>query len=141
MRAVASKAGLVIQQTNRALERAIAFSQRVWVQHPMLSAGCQRRFATQSRLMTRRSINKLASDAHANTFKYLEYLQSHGLPLPSHDAVPSNGLPANTTLPEDIIQARDVAINDCQELSVLLGGPARSIVSGASEVRVTRSRD
>jgi hypothetical protein len=93
-----------------------------------------RHFASQTRLRAPSdSVEKLAVDAETNTAKYINYLKSQKLPLPTHETDPVYDFPANTVLPEEIVSARDAAINACQELSLLLGGPARNIIKGASE--------
>ncbi|KAF2183921.1 S-adenosyl-L-methionine-dependent methyltransferase [Zopfia rhizophila CBS 207.26] len=79
------------------------------------------------------NIGDLSSIIQENTKIYHDYLISQKLPLPSHNQEYTVQFPLSTVLPEDIIEARDKAINASQELSLLLGGPHRNIISGASE--------
>ncbi|KAF2661053.1 S-adenosyl-L-methionine-dependent methyltransferase [Lophiostoma macrostomum CBS 122681] len=78
-------------------------------------------------------INRLAAVVKDNTGIYERYLRKHNLPLPSHSAEETLQLPSTIIIPHNVIEARDRAINASQELSLLLGGPARSIISGTSE--------
>lgn len=85
------------------------------------------------------SIAELADIIKENTNKYEKYLISKGLQLPSHNASTESPTPFSVKLPQEIVVARDAAVNASQELSLLLEGPARNIISGTSEVRARSS--
>ena len=89
--------------------------------------------------MSSNGIAELASCVASNTAKYHDFLVAKGLPLPSHEPMPSlpDGQPPS--LPEDIEAARDSAIRACHELHRLLLGPVGLILNAADEVNIDAS--
>lgn len=78
------------------------------------------------------TIGLLAESVARNTAIYEAYLNYNGHALPSHEA--SAQQPPQAGLPLHIAEARDAAIEASQELSILLLGPARSMLQNSCEV-------
>jgi hypothetical protein len=79
-------------------------------------------------------ISELISRLSRNVRIYEDHLQTHDLPLPSHE-VQTSLTDAPAPVPDNVRLAQNAAIEDCYELRNLLMGPAASMLDVSSEVR------
>ena len=82
--------------------------------------------------MPSKDICELAAIIQTNTEKYKDYLVSHDIPLPSHDASIASAPPPQ--LPEDIEAVRNTIIEATYELHNLTLGPVGYLLTATSEV-------
>lgn len=78
------------------------------------------------------NVSQYLSQIQDNTKRYLEYLESQGLPEPSYDT--GDGLDPGQSLPKEIIAIRDSAIEAADELHHVLLGPLGLLLSSPGDV-------
>lgn len=102
-----------------------AVSVRKAQRHSGNSGGSTHYMATQAKARSD-STTALLEQVQKNTNKYLSYITSLKLPEPSYEQ--GHGLPWDHVVPAEVEEARNAAIEGCEELQQLLMGPLRLVI-------------
>jgi hypothetical protein len=79
------------------------------------------------------SVTQLLEKIQASTKVYLDFFKSQNLPEPSYDK--GDGLDPRNPLPQDVLAAKDTALEATDELHHLLLGPLGLLLSSPGDVR------